>query len=167
MFFLLCLFSILKNPRWGKRAVLNKGTNTGTNQPTNQPNQQSSRRVNQQANPQVSSSVNVQPGQCEYIYFLELADGKYYVGKTNNTTNRFEQHVNGIGSERTKKYPPISIISQEACDGKFHEDNKVKELMSMYGIDNVRGGSHSRIYLTPEEKNYLTIPKIAEKRDII
>jgi hypothetical protein len=76
------------------------------------------------------------------IYVLKLQKGKYYVGKTDNLEKRKQQHINGTACTWTKKYKPISVekIIPNASD--FDEDKYTKEYMSIYGIDNVRGGSY-------------------------
>jgi len=43
----------------------------------------------------------------------------------------------------TRKYEPIKIIGFFDFKSKFDVDNKVKELMLEYGINNVRGGLYS------------------------
>lgn len=90
------------------------------------------------------------------IYVLELTDGKYYVGKTNNEEERILSHFSENGSAWTKKYKPIKVI--ETIDGdEWDEDKYTKIYMKKYGIDNVRGGSYSTIYL---DKNII---KLIEK----
>lgn len=83
----------------------------------------------------------------EYIYILKLKNNKYYIGKTQNLENRYEQHLNGNGSFWTKKYKPISIIKKIKSTSLFDEDKYVKEYMAKYGIENVRGGTYSSIEL--------------------
>ena len=83
----------------------------------------------------------------EYIYILKLKNNKYYIGKTQNVENRYEQHLNGNGSSWTKKYKPVSIIKQIKSTSQFDEDKYVKEYMLKYGIKNVRGGTYSSIEL--------------------
>jgi predicted GIY-YIG superfamily endonuclease len=46
-----------------------------------------------------------------YIYVLELVEGKYYIGKTNNPGFRIEQHFLSGGSSWTKKYNPIKLYN--------------------------------------------------------
>jgi hypothetical protein len=76
-----------------------------------------------------------------YIYILELREGKYYVGKTNNPGFRIEQHFHSGGSVWTKKYQPINIIEIiNDCDD-YDEDKYTRIYMDKYGIENVRGGS--------------------------
>lgn len=102
-----------------------------------------------------SSAKEVTYTSGEHIYVLELSQGKYYVGKTKDIKRRFEEHLNGEGSQWTKKYKPISVINTFPVTSMFDEDNKVKELMSLHGIDNVRGGTYSQAYLMKEVKDLL------------
>lgn len=89
------------------------------------------------------------------IYFLYLENDKYYVGRTDNLNSRIDNHFNNIGSMWTKKYKPIKIIKIiKNCD-YFDEDKYTIKLMAKYGINNVRGGSFTRINLTNEEKNII------------
>ncbi len=86
------------------------------------------------------------------IYILECKDGKYYVGKTKNLGLRLDQHRSGVGSEWTKIHPPIKILEKyEDCDG-YDEDKYTLKTMQKYGIDNVRGGSWSKLAIDPIEK---------------
>jgi len=85
------------------------------------------------------------------IYVLKCEQDKYYVGKTANIKQRLIQHSSGNGCGWTKKYPPIEAIEIiPDCDG-FDEDKHTLINMDRYGIDNVRGGSWSRIILDPDE----------------
>jgi len=90
------------------------------------------------------------------VYVLELENGKYYVGTTNNLQRRFQEHVDGAGSVWTRKYAPLAIERSVSVDGPLHEDRVTKELMLKHGIDNVRGGSYCRIYLDDGQKQSLT-----------
>ena len=85
------------------------------------------------------------------IYALKLEEGKYYVGKTHcfegGVELRFEEHLKGLGSEWTKKYCPISIIESYEHYSTFEEDVLTKKYMMKYGIENVRGGSYTKIEL--------------------
>lgn len=90
-----------------------------------------------------------------YIYVIKLENDKYYIGKTNNLNKRFQQHVNGYGSEWTKKYKPIEIIEIiQDCDD-FDENKYTKIYMNKYGIDNVRGGSYTSLFLSKEQIKFL------------
>ena len=90
------------------------------------------------------------------IYILKLNNNKYYIGKTNrNVKERYQEHLEGIGSFWTKKYEPLSIIKQIENSSPFDEDRYVKEYMAMYGIDNVRGGSYNQEELNSETIKFL------------
>ena len=83
----------------------------------------------------------------EIIYTLELENGKYYVGVSNNPERRIERHMNANGSEWTKLYKPVRIIDTHEKQSQFDEDNTTKQMMLEYGIENVRGGSYCKIEL--------------------
>lgn len=87
-----------------------------------------------------------------FIYVLQLKEEKWYIGKTESSKFRIDTHFDSKGSGFTKKYPPEEIYQIiPECD-KYDEDKYVKKYMDKYGIDNVRGGSYSRLELTEEEK---------------
>ncbi len=82
------------------------------------------------------------------LYVLRLIQDKYYVGITwKNVIERFSQHKKGIGAQWTKLYKPIDIIESIKTNNIFEEDKYTKMYMNKYGIENVRGGSYSRIKL--------------------
>jgi predicted GIY-YIG superfamily endonuclease len=90
------------------------------------------------------------------IYALELADNKFYVGKTAQTVDaRFLQHINGDGAEWTKLYKPIKILESYKTSDKYEEDKTTKKYMEQYGIENVRGGSYTKIVL--EEWQFMSL----------
>lgn len=89
------------------------------------------------------------------IYILKLKNNKYYVGRTDNVDKRYEQHLNGKGSEWTKKYKPIKILKIIEDCSAFNEDKYVKMFMSKYGIDNVRGGSYISFNINDNVKKLL------------
>lgn len=89
------------------------------------------------------------------IYVLSLEQDKYYVGRTTSSDTRIEQHRNNNGSYWTKLYKYVStIIIYENCD-IFDEDKYVIMYMDKYGIDNVRGGTFSSIYLSNTDYNFI------------
>ena len=91
------------------------------------------------------------------IYILKLEQGKYYVGKTNDIDNRLDKHYNNTGSYWTTKYKPIDppYAVYYNCDD-FDEDKYTIQMMAKYGIDDVRGGSFTKIQLAVEEISLLT-----------
>ena len=82
-----------------------------------------------------------------YIYILELANNKYYVGKTANVKQRFAQHCAGKGSEWTRLHKPKRVVQYIQCDDPMAEDIYTKKYMRRWGIENVRGGSYSQVAL--------------------
>ena len=89
------------------------------------------------------------------IYVLRLKGGRYYVGKSNNVMNRYQQHLNGSGSAWTRMYKPVSLEKTIENVSSFEEDKTTKEYMSKYGIDKVRGGSYVEIELSEFHINAL------------
>lgn len=90
-----------------------------------------------------------------YIYILELNEGRYYVGKTENPDIRITDHFKHRGAEWTKLYSPIKVIELiPDCDA-YDEDKYTKIYMQKYGIDNVRGGSFCLVKLSPETRQFI------------
>lgn len=92
------------------------------------------------------------------IYVLELDQGKYYVGKSDNFLKRFNDHLKGKGSEWTQMYKPKKICKKFVIDSEiagFEEEKITVYLMHKYGIDNVRGGCWSQIYLSDLDRKYI------------
>lgn len=83
-----------------------------------------------------------------YIYILGLEEGKYYVGKTNNTQFRLDSHFNSNGSAWTKKYKPMRVVEIIPNSDDYDEDKYTIKYMEKHGINNVRGGSFCEIKLS-------------------
>lgn len=82
------------------------------------------------------------------IYVLECEDNKYYVGKTERPVyDRIIEHFSDYASAWTKQYPPIGIIDYYESYNIDDEDFTTKLYMKEYGIENVRGGSYSKVNL--------------------
>lgn len=82
------------------------------------------------------------------LYVLECTNKKYYVGTTvRNLNDRVDEHFSNNGSEWTKKYKPIRVIESLNIINGSEEDIYTKKYMQKYGIQNVRGGSYSKIIL--------------------
>ena len=84
------------------------------------------------------------------VYVLQLEDGCYYVGKTNNVEERFKQHCSGDRLSWTKKHRPIAIMKVYQSVSSFEEDRITKEYMTQYGINKVRGGVYASDELDPK-----------------
>lgn len=76
------------------------------------------------------------------VYVLELDQGKFYVGRTDDLDRRLDQHRSGKGSAWTKMYKMIGVLETYETGSRFYEDMITKEMMFKHGIDNVRGGSY-------------------------
>jgi predicted GIY-YIG superfamily endonuclease len=76
------------------------------------------------------------------IYVLRLQGGRYYVGKSNDVTARYQEHLSGNGSAWTRAHKPVALEREIRNASAFDEDKITKELMAKHGIDKVRGGSY-------------------------
>lgn len=85
------------------------------------------------------------------IYILKLEQNKYYVGKSKNVAQRYQEHLLGQGSTWTRKYKPVKLDTVIENASPFDEDKQVKIYMEKFGIDNVRGGSYVTDVLTEEQ----------------
>jgi len=85
-----------------------------------------------------------------YIYVLKCQQNKYYIGRTSNPQNRFDQHLSGCASQWTKLFPVEQKVLEFQGD-VFDEDKLTKVYMSRYGIENVRGGAYSNVHLNSEQ----------------
>ena len=52
------------------------------------------------------------------VYILRCDDNSYYVGHTENLSERFETHLNGHGAAHTKKHSPKEIVYTEKFETK-------------------------------------------------
>ena len=85
------------------------------------------------------------------IYVLELQGDKYYVGKTNHTFQRFNQHKSGSGAKWTQKHKVKDLFAFHK-DMKDTDENKITiQMMKKYGVRNVRGGSWTKVNMTEAE----------------
>ena len=81
------------------------------------------------------------------IYVLLLNDNCYYIGKTTkHVDERFNEHVKG-SLAWTTLHAPIKIIETLNTTNPMDEDSVTKKYMLKYGIENVRGGSYTKITL--------------------
>ena len=94
-----------------------------------------------------------------FIYVLQLEQGKYYIGKTNNPTFRLENHFSSNGSAWTKKYKPTKVLELIPDCDDYDEDKYTRKYMDKYGMDNVRGGSFCEINLN--ENNIATLNQMS------
>lgn len=90
------------------------------------------------------------------IYVLKLESNKFYIGRSFNPTKRISQHFDGEGSFWTKKFKPVKVVEViDYCDN-FDEDKYTLMYMSIYGMDNVRGGAFCSENLSGADKYVLS-----------
>jgi predicted GIY-YIG superfamily endonuclease len=81
-----------------------------------------------------------------YLYLLELENGKYYVGQTDNVTFRFDEHNNGLGAKWTRLNKPVCILKtkeiyvEDIREALLYENWMTLHYMEKFGWENVRGG---------------------------
>ena len=96
---------------------------------------------------------------------MKLQNKKFYVGKTDNPDVRLTQHFTKGGSAWTKKYKPVNVEKIIPNCDDYDEDKITQQYMDKYGIDNVRGGSFTRIKL--DEATINILPSIKKKIPLI
>ena len=89
-----------------------------------------------------------------FIYTLKLIQGKYYVGKTNNSSFKLDNYFNLNSS--ALKYKPIELLELIPNSDVNDEDKYTRKYMDKYGINNVRDGSVELIELDKTTIQYLT-----------
>jgi predicted GIY-YIG superfamily endonuclease len=106
----------------------------------------------------ISETINIDScikDHQENIYVLKLQENKYYIGETTNIYSCIKDHKENKGSLWTKKYKMIECIEIIKSEDPFDKDKIVKKYMMKYGIDNVRGGTYSKLNISKIEKNIL------------
>jgi putative endonuclease len=64
-----------------------------------------------------------------YMYILECAGNRLYVGSTKSLDKRYAQHQSGEGSKFTTRYPPIRIAYYEEflrVSDAFYREHQIK-----------------------------------------
>lgn len=97
------------------------------------------------------------------IYVLRLEGGKYYIGKTTDVIQRYQEHLAGQGAAFTKRHPPVALEATFPETSPFDEDKTTKEYMLKYGVDNVRGGAYVLDTLTKGQVEALKLEFRAAK----
>jgi hypothetical protein len=90
------------------------------------------------------------------IYILQLEEGKYYVGKSNNIDKRISEHFSGKGSKWTQLYKPMKVLTIIDDSDLLAEEKHTYLTMDKYGIDNVRGGSYTTVKLSEHDKKKIS-----------
>jgi predicted GIY-YIG superfamily endonuclease len=91
------------------------------------------------------------------IYALECEGGKYYIGRTTKSAEaRLQEHRSAENTcAFTNQYKPFRVIEEVETESPYEEDALTKKYMSVYGIDNVRGGSYTTLELADWQRKAL------------
>jgi NAD-dependent DNA ligase/predicted GIY-YIG superfamily endonuclease len=81
------------------------------------------------------------------IYILGLEDEKYFVGTTTNSSFTLKSYLNNNKAAWTQKYKPLRVTRFIEDCYDYEEDIVTLNLMKIYGIANVRGGSYANVNL--------------------
>lgn len=81
------------------------------------------------------------------IYILGLEEEKYFVGTTTNSYFTLKSYLNNNKAAWTQKYKPLRVTRFIEDCYDYEEDIVTLNLMKLYGIANVRGGSYSNVNL--------------------
>jgi predicted GIY-YIG superfamily endonuclease len=81
------------------------------------------------------------------IYILGLEDEKYFVGTTTNSYFTLKSYLNNNKAAWTQKYKPLRVTRFIEDCYDYEEDTVTLNLMKIYGIANVRGGSYANVNL--------------------
>ena len=68
---------------------------------------------------------------------------------------RFDNHFTHNGTEWTRLHKPLKILELIPNCDDYDEEKYTYKYMDKYGIDNVRGGSYSSVFLDAETKRQL------------
>lgn len=91
-----------------------------------------------------------------FVYYLSLANDKFYVGRTSDIKRRIGEHFLGEGSKWTKMNKPKEVIGYTSELNELHEDYMTLLMMKKHGVDNVRGGKWCMQFLSSQLKTQLT-----------
>ena len=96
-----------------------------------------------------------------YIYILELEDGCFYVGFSEDTQTRVASHFLGSGAKWTKLHKPTRVV--EVRPGDRHLETLVTiGMMCKHGFEKVRGGAYTNVEMNAPPACIATAKKYAE-----
>ena len=76
-----------------------------------------------------------------HIYVLQLKEGKWYIGMTEDVAESYRYHRDGKGPDWTKEYPPVKIKEVLKNVNRSIDITQItRSYMDRYGVKNVRGG---------------------------
>ncbi len=65
-----------------------------------------------------------------YVYILRLSNNKYYIGQTNNITNRLIRHQTGQ-VKSTKAFRPVELLYQEEFESRSESVKREHDLKAL------------------------------------
>jgi hypothetical protein len=98
------------------------------------------------------------------VYVLKLNNDKYYVGKSNNISERIRKH----SCEWVKKWGIIGIVkplTKRLHDFESWERNETLERILTHGLKNVRGWRYCTMNIEPSDQLNI-FHEICEKKDL-
>ncbi|WP_420573100.1 GIY-YIG nuclease family protein [Kordia sp.] len=116
----------------------------------------------------ISTSGSIKRGK-NYVFVLKLNNNNYFVSYTTNIYIAIMNEYNGLGSDWTKKYKPIELVSLH----EVHDVSKItiRELvnkfvemnMKKFGFKNVRGGDFFNLDERKHKNKVLNYTNIFKK----
>lgn len=99
------------------------------------------------------------------VYVLELEDGYWYIGRTDNVAQRIKSHWEGKGSAWTRLHRPLRLSAQYATISSWQESQTTEFYMLLHGIDKVRGAEYTQVVLPDFQVKALHV-KLAHLLDV-
>ena len=65
-----------------------------------------------------------------YLYILECKYDNLYTGSTKNIEKRMTEHFSGLGSDFTRRYPPIKLLyfeEHQRIDDAFYREKQIQK----------------------------------------
>jgi len=90
-----------------------------------------------------------------YVYMIELSNGAYYTGITNDVHNRMKLHKEGRGSKYVRSFLPFRLVYLEEAGGRSEATKreieikrwrKIKKLGQMASPNNLAWNKEWRKY---------------------
>lgn len=86
------------------------------------------------------------------FYLIQLDNGRYYVGSSQDPMKSLQMHREGLGPAWTQLNHPLQFVDLQPNMDPAGLDAYVIKAMELYGVDNVRGGSWPNVRLTDQDR---------------
>ena len=63
-----------------------------------------------------------------YVYILRCADGRFYVGSSEDPKSRVKAHNDGHGAAYTYKHRPVSLVYSESLMSEIEAINRERQI---------------------------------------